>query len=229
VIVTLPGGHANASLAMTLPPPGASGPDAALDQGVLKSMGRSDTDLYGPLRDAMMSAGFATSALKVGDAAPDFFLPDESAHLVPLTELLAKGPVVIVFLGGSWCSFCISKARALIAAVRGHGATLVALTPETGPFPRAMKAAHNLDCVLLCDVDYGVGLQFGVIYAPPPQIVAQMNQRGLDLAGIHGVVKPMLPAPAVYVIAPSGKITCAQIDLDYTIPVNPAPILEVLG
>jgi len=39
----------------------------------------------------------ASGALKVGDVAPDFTLPDTSGKPVTLSKLLAKGPVIVYF------------------------------------------------------------------------------------------------------------------------------------
>jgi peroxiredoxin len=196
--------------------------------GVLVSLGRTDTDLYGPLRDWIAAAGVSSNALHAGAAAPDFFLPDEQARLVSLSSLFAKGPVVLAFVPGSWCSFCMNKVRALSAALRGHTISLVIITPETGAYPLNMKTHNQLDCVVLADVDYGVGLSFGLIFAPSREIVAQMKARGLDLGELHGASKPMLPAPALYVIAPSGKITMAQVDLDYMTSAEPEKVVRAL-
>ena len=196
--------------------------------GVLVSLGRSDTALYGPLRDWMAACDLLSNALQAGADAPDFFLPDECARLISLKSLLAKGPVVLTFMPGNWCSFCISKIRALSAALRGRAVSLVTITPETGAYPRDMKTQNQLDCVVLADVDYGVGLSFGLIFAPPPRIVAQMKAHGVDLGELHGASKPMLPAPAAYVIAPSGKITMARVELDYMSSVEPAKVLQAL-
>jgi peroxiredoxin len=91
-----------------------------------------------------------------------------------------------------------------------------------------MKTQHQLDCVVLADVDYGVGLSFGLIFVPPPGIVAQMKAHGLELGELHGASTPMLPLPAVYVIAPSGKIMMAQVDLDYMTRVEPEKVLQAL-
>jgi peroxiredoxin len=41
--------------------------------------------------------------LKIGQAAPDFTLPDAFGKQVSLNELLARGPVVISFYRGEWC------------------------------------------------------------------------------------------------------------------------------
>jgi peroxiredoxin len=133
-----------------------------------------------------------------------------------------------MFMPGSWCSFCISKIHALSAALRGRAVSLVTITPETGAHPRRMKTQHQLDCVVLADVDYGVGLSFGLIFVPPPGIVAQMKAHGLELGELHGASTPMLPLPAVYVIAPSGKIMMAQVDLDYMTRVEPEKVLQAL-
>jgi peroxiredoxin len=186
--------------------------------GVLVTLGRADTALYAPLRDWLLASNLGEQALKAGDQAPDFILPDDGAHLVALRSLLEKGPVVLAFLGGSWCSFCIAKLKALNTVLEGRGrlpVTLVAITPETGSHPRWMRAAHHLRCLVLSDVDYGVGLLFGVISVVPPAIVAEMRSRGLDLAQMHSVAKPMLAAPAVYLIAPSGRIAMASLDRCY--------------
>jgi peroxiredoxin len=186
--------------------------------GVLITLGRADTALYAPLREWMLTTDLASQALKVGDNVPDFFLPDDQARLVALRGLLDEGPVVLSFLGGSWCSFCIAKVKALAAALAlraGRSATLVAITPETGAYPRKMRAANQLHCTVLSDVDYGVALLFGLISVVPPPIVAEMAARGLDLLTLHGAGKPMLAAPAVYLIAPSGKIVMASLDTDY--------------
>jgi peroxiredoxin len=176
----------------------------------------------------MAAFDMVSNILQAGADAPDFMLPDERARLISLSSLLGEGPVVLNFIPGSWCSFCISKIRALSAALRGRAVSLVTITPETGAHPRNMKTQNQLDCIVLADVDYGVGLLFGLIFVPPAAIVAQMKAHGLDLGELHGASKPMLPAPAIYVIAPSGKITMAQVDLDYMTSVDPEKVHKAL-
>lgn len=217
---------------MTRLPIDSSSSERSLSSGgVLVTLGRTDTALYAPLRDWMMASNLAEQALKAGDEAPDFFLPDDRAHLVGLRSLLEKGPVVLSFLGGSWCSFCIAKLKALNAALEGRGGSsvaLVAITPETGSHPRRMRAADQLRCMVLSDVDYGVGLLFGIISVVPPAIVTEMGSRGLDLARLHGVARPMLAAPAVYLIEPSGRIAMASLHCDYMTSADTEALITAL-
>jgi peroxiredoxin len=42
------------------------------------------------------------STPKVGEIAPDFELPDSTATLRPLSELVSRGRLVLLFYRGSW-------------------------------------------------------------------------------------------------------------------------------
>jgi hypothetical protein len=49
-----------------------------------------------------VKSGITAKALKVGDKAPDFTLPNVRGKAVTLSNLLAKGPAVITFYRGAW-------------------------------------------------------------------------------------------------------------------------------
>jgi len=205
---------------MTEPTDGNGDDPTLRPKGVLVSIGRADMALYAPLRE-WMAAVDVSSALAIGSEAPDFFLPNEQAHLITLSDLLDKGPIILVFLPGGWCSFCINRVRALSTALRQHNLGVTLITPETGPHPLNMKIHNHLDCMVLADVDYGVGLSFGLTFSLPPSLVAQMKGLGIDLTALHGSNKPMLPVPALYVVAPSRKIVMARVELDYMSSADP--------
>jgi hypothetical protein len=47
-------------------------------------------------------SGVMQQALKRGDVAPDFILPDSTGKPVSLTNLLEEGPVILGFYRGGW-------------------------------------------------------------------------------------------------------------------------------
>lgn len=49
-----------------------------------------------------VKSGITARALKIGDKAPDFTLPNVRGEVVTLSKLLAKGPAVIAFYRGAW-------------------------------------------------------------------------------------------------------------------------------
>ena len=59
----------------------------------------------------LVASGLSASALREGDAAPDFALPDTHGHIIALKTLLDRGPVVISFYRGGWCPFCNLELR----------------------------------------------------------------------------------------------------------------------
>jgi hypothetical protein len=50
----------------------------------------------------LAQTGIQEAVLQAGDVAPSFTLPDQEGRLVHSQELLAKGPLVLVFYRGMW-------------------------------------------------------------------------------------------------------------------------------
>jgi hypothetical protein len=50
----------------------------------------------------LAQTGMLERALKGGDVAPSFTLPDQDGRLVHSQDLLAQGPIVLVFYRGMW-------------------------------------------------------------------------------------------------------------------------------
>jgi hypothetical protein len=78
----------------------------------------------------LIASGQADRALKVGDRAPFFALPDQEGVVVASAALLEKGPLVLSFYRGVWCPFCNIELRALqeaLGEIQARGASLVAV------------------------------------------------------------------------------------------------------
>jgi peroxiredoxin len=176
--------------------------------------------------------GITDQALKESDRAPDFILPDANGRLVSSLELREKGPMVISFFRGDWCPFCTAELCALQAALpRIHRlkASLLAISPDTGEFPRILKRNLKLNELrILADVDYGVSLAFGVIFSVPNEIREHYRENGVDLPKRHGFPGWMLPIPATYIIDESGIIRSAFVEPDFTLRQEPSAIVERL-
>ncbi len=188
-------------------------------------------DAYLQIIDTLQRDGFYEGILREGDYFPDFMLPSAAGRLVTLTERLARGPVVLGFFRGTWCPFCKLMLEALAEAtprIDAAGATLLALTPETGALPAALQAQHGNRFEVLCDVDFGVGLQAGVVYKVPPLYRATLIAAKLDLALRQGNAAWCLPVPAIFLIQPDGRIVKRFVDVDFTKWPEPEQIIATL-
>ncbi|MDL2403972.1 peroxiredoxin-like family protein [Rhizobium mayense] len=193
--------------------------------------GLNDTDrkAYHFLVDWVRETDIASRALKVGDTAPDFLLPDAHGRLHSSEQLRGEGPLVISFYRGGWCPWCNAELRALQAAKSQFDslkANLVVVSPETRDLPRQLKRQLNLDLTMLADVDHGVAISYGVLFRVPDETRAHYSGQGYDFGHRHGSTEWMLPIPATFVIDQDGVVRSAFVDPDFTIRQEPSDILD---
>lgn len=168
--------------------------------------------------------------LKPGDVLPDFVLPDTDGELVFSDDLLAKGPLAVVFFRGNWCPFCrttLEAMNATAADIAAAGGFLVAITPDTGDYARAARDDAGLHFPVLSDVDGSTGLRFGTVYRAPDALIAYWSGAGIDLAARHGDTDGFLPMPSAFVADRAGIIRFAYASGDVTDRVEPDEIVRV--
>lgn len=191
-------------------------------------------DAYEALVRDLGQSGFADSARKAGEPMPEFELPNVEARLVASRELLARGPLVVSFFRGGWCPYCTLELKALqqsLPEIERHGATLVAITPDTGAAFAAAKRKNALGYEVLSDVDNGVGLACGIIFRVPEAIRQLYLRLGIDLGARHGnnTGEWLLPLPATYIVDRGGIIRHAELEPDFRRRMEPQEIIRVLG
>src|SRR5260370_27587639 len=128
---------------------------------------------YDALVQTLVASGLTETSLKAGERMPDFDLPNVEGRFVASPALLERGPLVVSFFRGGWCPFCTTELTALQQTVPGiaaRGASLVAITPDTGAALAAAKRDNALAYQVLSDVDLGLGLQVGFVVRVPDPI-----------------------------------------------------------
>jgi peroxiredoxin len=180
--------------------------------------------------EEVRKSGVIEKALKVGDRAPDFALPDATGKTVKLSELLARGPVVVTWYRGGWCPYCNIALRGFhksLPEIRSAGASLVAISPETPDNSLSTAEKNHLDFEVLSDRGSKVARAYGVSYKIPKVIADQFKGR-LDLAKYNGDDSGELPLGVTYVIDRNGIIRYAFVDADYRKRAEPSDVLAAL-
>ena len=106
-----------------------------------------------------------TGRLNVGDKVEDFTLPDETGAERSLTELLAEGPVVLLFYPAALSAGCTAEAchfRDLAAEFAAVGARPVGISGDSVDKQQEFAGKHTLGMPLLADVDGTIRERFGV-------------------------------------------------------------------
>ncbi|MGA2857547.1 MAG: peroxiredoxin-like family protein [Candidatus Sulfotelmatobacter sp.] len=173
----------------------------------------------------------AANILPVGAKAPAFELQDHNGKVVSSSDLLATSQLVLCFIRGRWCPFCVGQMEAMNLIqpqIEEAGATLVAISPQTVKQSFFMHDQHRLRFPLLSDANNQVARQFRLAYRVPAAQEAVYHRAFINLPFTNGDDSWELPIPATYIIDRDGTVIYASANEDYTVRSEPAEILQVL-
>jgi peroxiredoxin len=173
----------------------------------------------------------AATILPVGAKAPRFELQDHDGKIISSSELLLKGSLVLCFIRGRWCPFCVGQMEAMnliLPQIQRAGATLIAISPQTVKQSFFMHDQHKLRFPLLSDAGNQFAKKFGLTYrVPAPQEVVY-RRAFVNLPFTNGNESWELPIPATYVLDHDGTVLYASANEDYTERPEPSDIVGFL-
>jgi peroxiredoxin Q/BCP len=153
----------------------ARGPAAPSEADAAKAYLREHKPepLSGPLRGLLADPTKPRVATErhplLGQPAPPFTLADADDTPTALDDLLARGPVVLVFYYGYSCDHCVSQLFDLNEDRRYFaelGATVVGVSPDAPAHTRAKYAEYGPFAIpVLSDPDHTAAMRYGV-YRP---------------------------------------------------------------
>ena len=174
---------------------------------------------------ALVNSGIAANAVKVGQMAPEFSLPDQLGDTVTLSSMLQRGPAAVVFYRGEWCPYCDLTLRAyqrILPQIKALGASLIAISPQTPDCTLTTVEKKELTFSVLSDVGNVVGRKYGLVFVMPEAA------RHPGISAANGDESWELPVPGTFVIASDGTIKLVFVDADWTHRLEPAELLKVL-
>ncbi len=182
--------------------------------------------------DELIASGAAGRALKAGDRAPAFVLPDPDGNPVSSAQLLEAGPLVVTFYRGVWCPYCNFDLQALqevLPQLVGEDARLVAVSPQLPVNCRRAQRENKLGFPILSDAGNEVAAAFGLRFRLPDYLIELYRDVFKnDLTQVNGDQSWTLPMPARFVIGMDGIIAYAEVNPDYTRRPDPSDLLPTL-
>jgi peroxiredoxin len=173
----------------------------------------------------------AANILPVGAKAPQFELTDHDGKIVSSAALLARTRLVLCFIRGRWCPFCVGQMEAMnliVSEIEQSGGTLLAISPQTVKQSFFMHDQHKLHFPLLSDAGNQVARQFGLTYRVPEYQAEVYRRAFVNLPFTNGDESWELPIPATYILDHDGTVLYASADEDYTERPEPDEIVAAL-
>jgi peroxiredoxin len=182
--------------------------------------GRPFALAYDNLVAQIGKAAAGATAPALGEPMPPFLLPDHTASLTSLDELLSNGPVVVSFNRGHWCEYCQLELRAFAAAheeFAAAGAKVVSIMPERGEYTRTVRAMTN------------GALNVGIVMWLGDEVCSLYKKFGLAIDRYQGNATWFVPIPATFVLNRNGTIVGRKVDPDFRHRMDIEEILQALG
>src|SRR5262249_38254095 len=207
----------------------AGKPPYGVPRSAIDTMHRATAELF--------ASGAAAHTKKVGDKAPEFALGNSDGDIVRSTELLKKGPLIVSFHPGAWCPYYDVALRAIDVPkpeLEKHGASLVAISPQTPPNSRKSARRNKLTFPILSDTEGEVAASFGLRFRLPDHLM-ELNElielyKWLrnDVPAVNRDSNSTLLGPARYVIGADATILYADVNPDYRRRPQPEDLIPAL-
>ncbi|SQD99124.1 MULTISPECIES: peroxiredoxin-like family protein [unclassified Parafrankia] len=170
--------------------------------------------------------------VRPGDVVPPFALAEVGGGSVVLDDLLADGPVVLVFFRFEGCPACNRVLRGyqltLAPALRELDAHLVIVSPQIAERLAAIKERHGSEFLVASDPDRVLIDSFGIGFAPAEAARDESRGRGVDLGAILGTGDWVLPYPTVVVIDRDRTVRFADVHPDWMVRTESAAVLAAV-
>ena len=173
----------------------------------------------------------ADNSLRIGQKAAEFELPDHNGKIVSSANLLVDGRLVVSFIRGRWCPFCVGQMEAMniaLAQMARCGASFVAISPQTVKQSFFMHDQHKLGFALLSDSGNKVARQFRLTYHVNDEQQAVYRRAFVNLPFANGDETWELPIPATYILDRDRTVLYASANEDYTERPEPDEIVDIL-
>lgn len=173
---------------------------------------------FGQSLQEMIVQNLEDRALKVGDIAPDFTLPDAEGLPVSLYDTLQHNAVIISFFRGNWCPFCMAELTHYQEAINNNlvdSATVIAISPQSIHFNHDLKVQNNLEFRILSDKGNEIADKYGLVFTLQENIREIYKNMGADLELFNSDKTYKLPIPATYLIDKNKKIVFSSVSTNY--------------
>ena len=184
---------------------------------------------YTNMVDRLQAAGAGGGVPKVGEKLPEFLLPDHQGNLISSKELLEKGPLVISFNRGYWCSYCrfeLLSLAELYPEIKKSGGEIISIMPDRAVSIQKIIKKNQLPYPILSDIDNGYALACGLMVSLGQELRKLFVELGTDLPKVHGNEGWFVPIPANFILDQEGVIGACFVDADFRHRMAPAEILK---
>ncbi len=168
------------------------------------------------------------SCIKVGAKIPEFSLPDINGELFKSEQLLAEKPLVISFIRGGWCPYCMLEMQAWQHYYEAsfQEFNIVAITPEVAEYASAASSDNQLNFPVLLDRNLEFADSLCLVWKLDPGMQDILLKWDIDIRKRNSDDRSHLPVPATLVVDQNHVVRFMHVEEDYTQRAEPEEVLK---
>ncbi len=162
-----------------------------------------------------------------GMSVPDVKVTDTDGSPFSLKALLMQKPSVVVFYRGGWCPYCSAQLAGLKdieKPLTKAGYQILAVSPQSLAQLNEQKLEETFAARLLSDASLSALNGFGISYYVDAETAKKYDSYNIALTN-DSSGKPVLPAPAVFIVDKQGVVQFSYVNPDYKVRPSPKLIL----
>ncbi len=200
-------------------------PGVAEDQLALPT----DEPELGVTVDEQLGTNDAGVGLSPGDEVPDFASHSFTGDTVSRDELVARGPLLIVFYRGGWCPYCNVQIRQLTLAYpefETREILPVLISVDEADAASLAQATYEIPFPVLSDPDLHAHEAFGVVMDVDAETVLRYEEYGIDLEAWSGRDHHKIAVASAFLVDEDGIVRWAHSSRDYRTRPSPQQLLD---
>lgn len=168
------------------------------------------------------------TCLITGSTFPSFTLNNLQGNVTELTQLVQDKPLVITFIRGGWCPYCVLEMQAWQSYYKAsfEEFNIVAITPEFPEFSSQLQKDNNISFPILIDKGLQLVSKLGLVWSLDADMQDLLLKWNIDLTKRSCETKFNVPIPATFVIDKDLTIKYRFIEEDYTIRAEPSDVIK---
>ncbi len=165
--------------------------------------------------------------LKVSSKIPEeAMLTSLTGEEMPLVEVMAEKPTVLIFYRGGWCPFCnrhLAELQETLYPLQDIGYQVIAVSADPHEQLEETSGKHNLEYQLYSGADLSAFAAFGIGYQLDDETSEKYQGYDIDLSASEGV----LPVPSVFVLDAEGTVVFSHVNPNYKERLNAKVLLAI--
>jgi len=176
----------------------------------------------------MKKQQLSKNKLSVGSKTPKGRIYGSDGHVVELDSLLLHAPVIITFVRGAWCPYCMLELQQWHKFIKSIDApiNLIVVSGERSTLSDQAIEDNKLGFPIWEDKEYQLAKVFGLAHEVGLEMKELLLKWGIDLTERTCLDDFVLPTPATYIIDKNSQIQYAFLEEDYTERAEPQDVYD---